>query len=552
MGNQSFQRAADAEPDDPTNHHGARFIYTGRYHLPPKTLEDDYRLEPDVLGRGASGKVYLARDRTTGAKFAVKSLRFNGAPEGVRQDVKREAEVYLGMDHPRIARLMDVYEGDGQLRLVMECMEGGELFDRVVDRGHFSERDAADTVWNMLLALNYIHSHGVVHRDVKLENFMYQKKDSNAIKLIDFGFAKVWEPKTRLAASCGTLSYVAPEVLNKSYTSQCDMWSLGVVVFILLVGYMPFDGSDSHQIALIKSGMYEMEQPQWNTVSEEAKDLVRNLLVVDPAKRLTAEQALRHPWIAKRDGLQAATHAVDGTVVDALCKFARASKFRRACMSVMAWSLSYEDRLSVRDAFYELDTTRKGTIKLCELREVLEKRFGVPDAEVRSIFEALDSSHDSEVHYSEFLAAMASTRIALREELLRATFKRFDTSGLGRITKRDLRQVLGDNFEGEQLDDLIKEVDANHDGEISYEEFIAYLHGGNAHDLHVEAANRIMDSELERQRSQPELEPAATEVAAVCKERARTSSQRSDEGSPERSLRARIEETVPSSTAAVS
>uniref|UniRef100_A0A7S4RVJ7 Calmodulin n=1 Tax=Alexandrium monilatum TaxID=311494 RepID=A0A7S4RVJ7_9DINO len=539
MGNQSFQRAADAEPSNPTSHHSARLVYTGRYHLPPKMLEDDYDLQPDVLGRGASGKVYLARERATGKRCAVKSLQFKNVPEAVRQDVKREAEVFLGMDHPRIARLMDVYESENQLRLVMECMEGGELFDRVVDLGHFSEKDAADAVWQILLALNYIHSHGVVHRDVKLENFMYQKKDDDQLKLIDFGFAKVWEPKTKLAASCGTLSYVAPEVLDKSYTSQCDMWSLGVVVFILLVGYMPFDGSDSHQIALIKSGMYEMERQQWDAVSQQAKDLVRNLLVVDPTKRLTAEQALHHPWIARRDEMQAATHAVDGTVVDALCKFARASKFRRACMSVMAWSLSYEDRLSVRDAFLELDTTRKGTIKLCELKEVLENKFHVPDEEVMRIFKALDSSHESEVHYSDFLAAMASTRIALRDELLRATFKRFDTSCTGCITKGDLRQVLGDSFEGEKLDDLIKEVDANHDGEISYEEFIDYLRGGSAHDSHVEAANRVIDSELSRQQSQPDLAPVDAEASRPCKDRARASSQLSGGGSPGRSQRAR-------------
>mmetsp|Transcript_49665 Transcript_49665/g.144028 ORF Transcript_49665/g.144028 Transcript_49665/m.144028 type:complete len:546 (+) Transcript_49665:115-1752(+) len=540
MGNQSFQRAADAEPDL-NNHHSARLAYTGRYHLPPKCLEDDYDLQQDVLGRGASGKVLLAWDRHLGHKYAVKSLAFKGVPGSMREDVKREAEVFLSMDHPRIARLMDVYESESQLRLVMECMGGGELFDRVVDLGHFCEKDAADAVWQMLLALNYIHSHGVVHRDVKLENFMYQKKDCDQLKLIDFGFAKHWEPKTKLAASCGTLSYVAPEVLDKSYTSQCDMWSLGVVVFILLVGYMPFDGSDSHQIALIKSGMYEMEQPQWNWVSEQAKDLVRKLLVVDPTKRITADQSLHHPWIAKRDELQAAQHAVDRSIVDALCKFARASKFRRACMSVMAWSLSYEDRLSVRDAFLELDATRQGTIKLWELKKVLEDKFGMPDEEVMGIFKALDSSHDSEVHYSEFLAAMASSRIALRDDLLLATFKRFDTHGSGCITKEDLRQVLGDTFEGAQVDDLLKDADENHDGKISYEEFLHYLRGGNARDLHIEAANRIIDSELARQLGQPQLED--TKLGSQCKDRARTSGEVSDgDGEQQRKLRRKAEE----------
>lgn len=219
------------------------------------------------------------------------------------------------MDHPHVASLTDVYESEDQLYLVMECMLGGELFDRVVKRKRFTEKDAAKAVYQMLLAVNYIHSHDVVHRDIKLENFLYEAQDSDHLKLIDFGFSKIWQPNTTMAVSCGTLAYVAPEVLEKSYTSQCDLWltwrartdlrvvaisrrgreldfpnalkssqvlsfawcpalslqynytnytylitleveedarpsaeirwSLGVVAFILLFGYMPFSGPDA-------------------------------------------------------------------------------------------------------------------------------------------------------------------------------------------------------------------------------------------------------------------------------------------------------------------
>mmetsp|Transcript_37213 Transcript_37213/g.106291 ORF Transcript_37213/g.106291 Transcript_37213/m.106291 type:complete len:431 (+) Transcript_37213:2-1294(+) len=386
----------------------------------------------------------------------------------------------------------------------MECMEGGELFDRVVDRGVFSEKDAAEALWQMLLALNYIHSHGVVHRDVKLENFMYQRKDTDNLKLIDFGFAKVWEPSTKLAASCGTLSYVAPEVLGKCYTSQCDMWSLGVVLFILLAGYMPFDGPDSQQITMIKSGMYDMSEEQWTKVSDSAKELVKKLMVVDPQKRLTAEQALAHPWIEERhkDG---STPHVDKTVVEALCKFAQASKFRRACMSMMAWSLTYEERLSVRDAFLELDQTHQGTIKLWELKNVLEAKFHMKDEEVARVFQVLNTSHDDEIHYSEFLAAMASSRIQLHDGLLRATFKRFDVDDSGCITRENLQEVLGETFEGAEMAELMRDVHDGCDGPISYEEFIEYLRGGAARDSHVQAASRVIDAQLQRGASKQAL-----------------------------------------------
>merc|ERR1719440_1813178 len=167
-------------------------------------------------------------------------------------------------------------------------MEGGELFHRVTEKRRFSEKDAAEAAHQMLLAVNYCHTHGIVHRDLKLENFLYEKPDTDHLKLIDFGFSHIWEPNTKMALSCGTLAYVAPEVLDKSYTNKCDLWSLGVVIFILLVGYMPFAGSESHQVQMIKAGKCTFRKESWAKVSKEASEFVSKLLVVDVEKRLSA------------------------------------------------------------------------------------------------------------------------------------------------------------------------------------------------------------------------------------------------------------------------
>eukprot|EP00931_Biecheleriopsis_adriatica_P048899 TRINITY_DN28260_c0_g1_i1.p1 TRINITY_DN28260_c0_g1~~TRINITY_DN28260_c0_g1_i1.p1 ORF type:complete len:273 (+),score=40.84 TRINITY_DN28260_c0_g1_i1:31-849(+) len=223
-----------------------------RYHRLPRRVEDDYELQTTVLGTGCNGVVLKAyrnmgsksrggsAPSTSGSSYAVKFLKLRGINRAQVEEVQNEASLFLTMDHPHVARLLDVYEAVDKLTLVMECMGGGELFARLSKSKRFSEYDASRAVEQMLLAVNYLHSHGVVHRDLKLENFLYETEGSDHLKLIDFGFSKVWDPNTSMKQSCGTLDYVAPEVLAGSYCKQCDMWSLGVIAFILLFGYMPF------------------------------------------------------------------------------------------------------------------------------------------------------------------------------------------------------------------------------------------------------------------------------------------------------------------------
>mmetsp|Transcript_73608 Transcript_73608/g.157874 ORF Transcript_73608/g.157874 Transcript_73608/m.157874 type:complete len:553 (-) Transcript_73608:109-1767(-) len=473
-----------------------KITITGRYHRLPRRLEDDYKPLSKVLGSGYNGQVHMAESKENGRKFAVKGFKLHGVSRDKKEELMTEAEIFLAMDHPHVARLVDVYESEDQLNLVMECMTGGELFKRVTERRRFSEKDAADAAWQMLLAVNYIHSHEVVHRDLKLENFLYEKEGSDYLKLIDFGFSKIWQPNTKMALSCGTLAYVAPEVLDRNYTSQCDLWSLGVTIFIVLFGYMPFSGSEDRQIRAIKDGRYTVKKEVWAKVSSGAQDFVKKLLVVSPADRLTAADALKHPWIHDREANAEQLTDVNQGVVDALTTFGQVSSFRRACMSMMAWSLTVDERAKVREAFIEMDTERNGTIKLHEFKKVLQERFHVKDADALAAFEALDTNHTEEIHYSEFLAAMVSSRIAIHDDLLKETFRRFDTDNTGFISQDNLRQVLGDSFDGKEVDQMMAEADSTQDGQISYQEWIEYLRDGDAHSGHSEAAARVIDKEI--------------------------------------------------------
>jgi len=468
---------------------------TGRYHKAPKRLTDDYTLSAKVLGSGYNGQVHMATSKQNKQQYAVKGFKLHGVSKDKKEELETECEIFLGMDHPHVARLVDVYEDQEQLSLVMECMTGGELFKRVSEKKRFSEKDGADTAWQMLLALNYIHSHDVVHRDIKLENFLYDTPDSNHLKLIDFGFSKVWAPNTKMALSCGTLAYVAPEVLGKNYTSQCDLWSLGVTVFIVLFGYMPFSGSEDRQVRAIKEGRYTVKKDVWARVSQKAQDFVTQLLILNPKERLTAEMALLHPWIHERDKLTGTAH-IDNGIADALTQFAQASSFRRACMGMMAWSLTNEERAKVRDAFIELDADRTGAITLNEFKKVMEEKFHVSDENVKQIFDALDQNHMDEIHYSEFLAAMVSTRIALHDDLLKATFHRFDTDNTGYITPENLKEIFGGSSDAQEMAKLVAEVDTSKDGKISYAEWIQFLKNGDSEDHHMEAAVKLIDSKV--------------------------------------------------------
>jgi len=472
---------------------------SGRYHRLPKSLEDDYEpLKAQVLGKGYNGAVYLAKRRDTGEEYAVKPFKLSGINREKRDELESECEIFLGMDHPHVARLTDVYEQPEVLNLVMECMSGGEVFKRVLKEKRFTEKDACDTAWQMLLALNYLHQANVVHRDIKLENFLYEKEGSKHLKLIDFGFSKIWKPNTKMQLSCGTLSYVAPEVLGKSYGSKCDMWSLGVTVFILLFGYMPFSGSEETQVRLIRQGRYSRKEREWKKVSSEAQHFVESLLVVDPTARLSAAQALETPWIKKRDDVFTRDHEIDQATVDALSSFAQASHFRRAAMNMMAWSLTNEERAQVRDAFIEMDTDRSGTISLSEFKKVMLDKFHVDDEHASAAFEAIDYNNQDEIHYSEFLAAMAGCRIKMHDDLILKTFKRFDVDNSGYISGGNLKTVLGDAFEQSEVERILAEIGMANDGQISYDEFFAYMTHPETHSKHHEIAAAVVDHHVQR------------------------------------------------------
>uniref|UniRef100_A0A7N6ALW3 Protein kinase domain-containing protein n=1 Tax=Anabas testudineus TaxID=64144 RepID=A0A7N6ALW3_ANATE len=249
---------------------------------------------------GAFSEVVLAQEKLTGRMFAVKCIP-KKALKGKESSIENEIAVLRKIKHENIVALEDIYESPDHLYLIMQLVSGGELFDRIVEKGFYTEKDASTLIRQVLDAVNYLHRMGIVHRDLKPENLLYfNPQDESKIMISDFGLSKMEGSGDVMSTACGTPGYVAPEVLaQKPYSKAVDCWSIGVIAYILLCGYPPFyDENDSKLFEQILKADYEFDAPYWDDISDSAKDFIGSLMEKDPAKRFTCEQALRHPWIA--------------------------------------------------------------------------------------------------------------------------------------------------------------------------------------------------------------------------------------------------------------
>ncbi|KAF4028135.1 Protein kinase domain [Phytophthora infestans] len=304
---------------------------------PRRRVEDFYDVQTELLGRGHYATVCRGRCRRTDRAVAIKKVkRFMTDPKRLRSEITALRRV---KQHPNIVELIDVFETTREVHLVLELCTGGELFERLAEKGAYSEADCVRHVRDMASAVQYLHECGIVHRDLKPENILLSTSNEHdaVVKVADFGLAKIFAG-TNLKTKCGTWGYSAPEMISGSgsafgYDDKVDSWSLGTVLYILLCGYHPFDPegerSDNEMIASIKSCSFEFDDDGWGTISDEAKDLVRHLLVLDPDDRFSMTQVLEHPWIvgsSSAAALQASGHPLSPTIHQELAKYREHTK----------------------------------------------------------------------------------------------------------------------------------------------------------------------------------------------------------------------------------
>jgi calcium-dependent protein kinase len=445
----------------------------------PKKLDDVYDVDKRTLGEGSYGQVMKARHKDTQVVRAVKAIDVAKISDPAR--FQAEVEIQQSLDHPHIVKLYETFKDKKRYYLVMELCTGGELFDRIVEESEakgegaaFDEVAASKILQQIMGAINYLHAKNYCHRDIKPENFLMQNKDREApIKVIDFGLAKNFTPgKDELRTKAGTPYYVAPEVLGdhkkKGYSEKCDIWSCGVLAYIILCGYPPFYGdTDSQILRMVKRGKYEYPSPDWDGISTQAKDFIDKMLTMDSSKRPTAEQMVEHSWLKTAKPRQA---SLPKDLGNRLSKFRTGGKLKKVVLTLIAQQMSEEEIKSLIATFEDIDKDRSGTLSPKEIQAAMQKHKLSMPADLAQAMEQMDTDGSGTIDYTEFIAATLTHQQYCKKEVLWAAFRKFDVDESGSITLDEIKKVLQDE-NVERLNALFQEGDTNQDGKITFEEF---------------------------------------------------------------------------------
>ncbi|XP_077253925.1 calcium-dependent protein kinase-like [Tasmannia lanceolata] len=437
------------------------------------------------LGKGQFGVTYVCTENSTGISYACKSIsKAKLISRNDKEDIKREIQIMQHLSgQPNIVEFKGAYEDKQSVHLVMELCSGGELFDRIVAQRHYTERAAAKICRAIVNVVHICHVMGVMHRDLKPENFLLLSKEEGALlKLIDFGLSVFIEEGKVYRDIVGSAYYVAPEVIRRSYGKEIDIWSAGVILYILLCGVPPFWAENERGIFdAILLGDIDFETGPWSSISNSAKDLVRRMLTQDPKKRISSGQVLEHPWI--REDSKESDKPIDSEVLSRMKQFRAMNKLKKLALKVIAENLSEEETNGMKTVFTNMDTDKNGTITYEELKTGLAplgSQFS--EAEVKQLMDAADVDGNGTIDYIEFITATMHRNKLEKDEHLYKAFQHFDKDKSGFITRDELELAMKEYGMGDEasIKEIISEVDTDNDGRISYQEFRAMMRSGLA------------------------------------------------------------------------
>lgn len=430
------------------------------------------------MGRGQFGSVKLALNKAR-RKFAVKIIPKEKVKLCFHQ-LKRELQYLKVTDHPNIVRLYDVFEDKRSVNIVMDYLAGGELYDRLEKKTRLPEPESRVIMYKLFHAVSHMHFLGICHRDLKPENFLFDTKREHAeIKIIDFGLGnKFDELNNEMHTVVGTPYYVAPEVLRKNYGKECDIWSLGVIMYALLVGFPPFNGDSDQEIQRkIIKGDLSFKHPEWEPISKEAKELIKTLLNLDPPKRPSAADTLNHVWFLST--FEGANVSIDALILKRMKAYRSGNALRKEALKVMCQFVSSEETRFLNPAFRVMDVEHIGFLS----QEGMARGIGPNPAEpfstedIRALF-AQAELYRGLLPYTAYIIAAVNPEAYLTPEPLEAGFQYFDSASKGFVTLEDARKVFtrsGKTMLDADIVRLMNEYDLNHDGNLDFEEFSAMI-----------------------------------------------------------------------------
>ena len=444
-------------------------------------VEDSYKIIKK-LGKGSFGSVYKVMHIKTGIIRAMKVIKKDSVR--FQDDDKKflkEIEVLIKLEHPNIIKIFEYFTDDLNYYLITEYISGGELYEGLVKMLNFNEFKCAFILNQIISAVYYLHSNNIVHRDIKPENILISNsnKDLLSIKLIDFGSCNYIKKNENLTLKVGSPYYIAPEVLKHDYNNKCDIWSIGVILYILLVGYPPFKAKNKNELFnKIKTGSYSMEGPGWNRVSNQAKDLVTHMLEYDYNKRYSAEKCLNHVWIKQLEKSKESHQINDRYLESVLVNISNLhvrEKLQQATIAYIVHSIYCNEEIDdLKHVFNKLDINKDGKLTYQEFRDGFSKHFQgkqfLKEINIDQLISDIDGNLDGVISYEEFLRVTVNKKKLLNERNLQIAFDKFDLDKDGKLSKTEIKTVL-DTTDFEYINRLIDAIDNNRDGYVSFDEF---------------------------------------------------------------------------------